>query len=121
MSENDLVMDYNIKIREKNSLGVNYKNRMSLKRGENPRKLSVAISELFLEMQQPEKVQEWYLKGLYDRGITNQRKAFIESDGIDGISRSDALKRYKLIRSKLLPGQFVFARTFDGFTEEDFK
>lgn len=65
------------------------------------------------------------LKVLYERGdidhnITSLRKVFENTKGTWGLSKTGALRCYKLVYSKL-PPEVVRRPTYDGFTKQELK
>jgi hypothetical protein len=66
-----------------------------------------------------------HIKNLYERGdideqISNGRRIFKESKGIFGISRAEALRRYKLVYANL-PKELLLKHnpTYDQFTDRE--
>lgn len=120
-----IVADYDIKLRYKDSNTViKHINRHSKKSGDNLRKTSASIETIgffaWLDKLQSSSIQKLYDTGLYDHLITNLRKHFIDSDGFTGISRDEALQRYKYLYSFLTKEQlFKRNETFDKFTDSE--
>lgn len=69
----------------------------------------------FLE---PENLVNLYIRGDIDHNITSLRKVFENTKGVWGLSKTGALRCYKLIYSKL-PASVARRPTYDGFTKQE--
>lgn len=121
----ELVADYDVKLRYKDDSGVlHHINRKSKKGGDNLRKATASLETLsfyaWLDKIQADAIRKLYEAGLYDHLIGNLRRHFIETNGLSGISRSEALQRYKYLYSFLSKEQLENRKpTFDNFSESD--
>lgn len=63
------------------------------------------------------KVQEWWDKGIIERNVNNLRKINIDTNGIQGLSKTDAIRLYKVFFKKLTIKQVSKPfSSFDNFT-----
>ena len=63
-----------------------------------------------------DKVQEWWDKGIIERNISNLRRMNVETNGSQGLSKTDAVRLYKVFFNKLSVKQVSSPfNSFDGF------
>lgn len=116
----ELMIEYHAKAFEKKGKNaVVLANRQSPKNGASFRKFMESIDAFWMDIVKAN-IPELYIGGLLDDEITNKRLMYIRTKGKMGLSRAEALQRYKRIYS-LLPENILNNRrkTFDDFTAKE--
>lgn len=111
--------DVTVKYKDSNSVA-RISDMKSKKKGMTLTQFFGGMTLLGYHVLSNKKAQEWWDKGIIHKNITNLRKMNIESGNKNFLSRTGALRAYKVIVWKLTPEQRKKpVHTYDNFTRDE--
>lgn len=118
--KNSVRLNYSIAASYKDSFSkVNYSNSRSKKKGSSIREFEYHAFKLGFFFIADWKVLEEYENGNIDREVNEKRLTFVKSNGLRGFSRTDAIRFYKYVFSRIPLDKIDLSKTFDTLKKED--